>query len=138
MQELWAFCSTWQNTLSNRVRVVIEKKQMITHKLLHQDTPKPFLICFCVYDVNRVNSGFLQLICFCIFEILVVFNLIDFSHLQICTVKVRKKWTNLLTNKESILIKKHPKNWETALWGKEMLNWKKGFIETKLNYSRMR
>ena len=26
---------------------------------------------------------------------------------------------------------KHPKNWETALWGKERLYWKKGFIEKK-------
>ena len=26
---------------------------------------------------------------------------------------------------------KHPKNWETALWGKEGLYWKKGFIERK-------
>ena len=26
---------------------------------------------------------------------------------------------------------KHPKNWETALWGKEMLYWKKGFIKKK-------
>ena len=26
---------------------------------------------------------------------------------------------------------KHPKNWETALWGKERLYWKKGFIEGK-------
>ena len=25
-------------------------------------------------------------------------------------------------------ILKHPKNWETALWGKERLYWKKGFI----------
>ena len=26
---------------------------------------------------------------------------------------------------------KHPKNWETALWGKVRLYWKKGFIERK-------
>ena len=26
---------------------------------------------------------------------------------------------------------KHPKNWETALWGKERLYWKRGFIERK-------
>ena len=27
--------------------------------------------------------------------------------------------------------KKHPKNWETALWGKVRLYWKKSFIERK-------
>ena len=26
------------------------------------------------------------------------------------------------------IVNKHPKNWETALWGKERLYWKKGFI----------
>ena len=32
--------------------------------------------------------------------------------------------------------KKHPKNWETALWGKERLYWKKGFIKERLFWNK--
>ena len=32
--------------------------------------------------------------------------------------------------------KKHPKNWETALWGKERLYWKKGFVKERLYWKK--
>ena len=31
---------------------------------------------------------------------------------------------------------KHPKNWETALWGKERLYWKKGLMKEKLYWNK--
>ena len=31
---------------------------------------------------------------------------------------------------------KHPKNWETALWGKERLYWKKGLLKERLYWKK--
>ena len=45
-------------------------------------------------------------------------------------------WIKWISNWCWIQNIKHPKNWETALWGKERLYWKKGFIERKASLKK--